>query len=116
LKDVGEVAKRYPTVRLIIDIWGGKVKDEKLGLGIARRSGLRTSHVFVKLTSAPSCSRGLSVPQHPPQLKRLIETFGPAVFLGNGLVIDVSRSKCTYRQPYDVHGGDGFLSKRIWNT
>src|SRR3954454_22235885 len=38
LEDVGEVAKRYPTVRLIIDHMGRQkgMKDEKLGLGIAQ--------------------------------------------------------------------------------
>ena len=103
LEDVGEVAKRYPTVRLIIDHMGRQkgMKDEKLGLGITQTLGLaKLPNVFVKLTSAPSCSsEDYPYRNIHPHLKRLIETFGPRrCFWGTDLSSMLSRSKCTYRQ------------------
>ena len=103
LEDVGKVAERYPTVRLIIDHMGRQkgMKDDKLGLGTAQTFELvKYPNVFVKLTSAPSCSTD----DYPyrnihPHLERLIEAFGPRrCFWGTDLSSMLSRSKCTYRQ------------------
>jgi predicted TIM-barrel fold metal-dependent hydrolase len=103
LKDVGEVAERHPNLRLIIDHMGRLkgMKDEKLGLGLAQTIGLaKHPNVFVKLTSAPSCSsEDYPYRNIHPHLKRLIEAFGPRrCFWGTDLSSMLSRSKCTYPQ------------------
>ena len=93
-KDVGEVAERHPTVRLIIDHMGRQkgMKDDKLDLGIAQTIGLaKYPNIFVKLTSVPSSSsQDYPYRNIHSALKQLIEgKFWPApVFLGNGSVSD----------------------------
>jgi len=121
LEDVGEVAKRYPTVRLIIDPYGAAKGDEgrEAGLGIAQTIGLaKHPNVFVKLTSAPSCSsEDYPYRNIHPHLKRLIETFGPRrCFWGTDLSSMLSR-RSAYRQAVTMFTEEmDFLSKRIWNT
>ena len=102
-KDVAEVAKCHPNLRLIIDHMGRQkgMKDDKLGLGIAPTIELaKYPNVFVKLTSTPSCSsQDYPYRNIHPHLKRLIEAFGPRrCFWGTDLSAMLSRSKCTYRQ------------------
>jgi predicted TIM-barrel fold metal-dependent hydrolase len=102
-KDVAGVAERYPKVRLIIDHMGRQkgMKDEKLGLGIAPTIGLaKYPNVFVKLTSAPSCSsEGYPYRNIHPHVKQLIDAFGPRrCFWGTDLSAMISRTKCTYPQ------------------
>jgi predicted TIM-barrel fold metal-dependent hydrolase len=77
------------------------MNDEKLGLGLAQTIELaKYPNVFVKLTSAPSCSsEDYPYRNIHPHLKRLIEAFGPRrCFWGTDLSSMLSRSKCTYRQ------------------
>jgi predicted TIM-barrel fold metal-dependent hydrolase len=102
-KDVAGVAERYPRLRLIIDHMGRQkgMKNEKLGLGIAPTIELaKLPNVFVKLTSAPSCSsEDYPYRNIHPHLKRLIDAFGPRrCFWGTDLSAMLSRSTCTYRQ------------------
>jgi predicted TIM-barrel fold metal-dependent hydrolase len=117
LEDVGGVAKRHPTLRLIIDHMGREkgMKDDKLGLGIAQTFELaKYPNVFVKLTSSPTCSTaGYPYRNIHPHLKRLIEAFGPRrCFWGTDLSSMLSRSTCTYRQAVTMFTEEmDFLSK-----
>jgi len=102
-KDVGEVAQRHPTLRLILDHMARRkgMKDEKLGPGLLPTIELaKYPNVFVKLTSTPSCSsEDYPYRNIHPHLKRLIEAFGPRrCFWGTDLSSMLSRSKCTYPQ------------------
>jgi predicted TIM-barrel fold metal-dependent hydrolase len=102
-KDIAGVAERFPRLRLIIDHMGRqkKMKDEKLGLGIAPTIELaKYPNVFVKLTSTPSCSsEGYPYRNIHPYLKQLIEAFGPRrCFWGTDLSAMLSRTTCTYPQ------------------
>lgn len=103
LKEVGQIAERYPTLRLIVDHMGRRkgMKDDKLGLGIAQTMELaKHPNVYVKLTSAPSCSTD-NYPYRNihPHLRLLIEAFGPRrCFWGTDLSSMLSRSSCTYPQ------------------
>ena len=116
-KDVAGVAERYPTLRLIIDHMGRQkgMKNEKLGLGIAPTIGLaKYPNVFVKLTSAPSCSsEAYPYRNIHPHLKQLIEAFGPRrCFWGTDLSAMLSRSTCTYPQAVTMFTEEmDFLSK-----
>jgi predicted TIM-barrel fold metal-dependent hydrolase len=117
LEDVGMVAQRYPTVRLIIDHMGREkgMKDDKLGLGMIQTFDLaKYPNVFVKLTSAPSCSTAAYPYRNiHPHLKRLIEAFSPhRCFWGTDLSSMLSRSTCTYRQAVTMFTDEmDFLSK-----
>jgi hypothetical protein len=91
----------YSLDRSLLPLSGVRLKDEKLGLGLAQTIGLaKYPNVFVKLTSLPSSSSE----DHPyrnihPHLKRLIDAFGPRrCFWGTDLSAMLSRTKCTYRQ------------------
>jgi len=116
-KDVGQVAQRYPSLRLILDHMGRQkgMKDEKLGPGLSQTIGLaKYPNVFVKLTSTPSCSSE-SYPYRNIHLhlQRLIEAFGPRrCFWGTDLSAMLSRTKCTYRQAITMFTEEmDFLSK-----
>ena len=103
LKEVGEVAQRHPSLRLIIDHMGRLkgMKDEKLGLGIAQTMELaKHPNIFVKLTSTQSCSsEDYPYRNIHPHLKRLIEAYSPRrCFWGTDLSAMLGRTKCTYRQ------------------
>jgi predicted TIM-barrel fold metal-dependent hydrolase len=116
-KDVAGVAQRHPNLRLILDHMGRLkgMKDEKLGLGLAQTIELaKYPNVFVKLTSAPSCSsEDYPYRNIHPYLKQLIEAFGPRrCFWGTDLSSMLSRSKCTYRQAVTMFTEEmDFLSK-----
>jgi predicted TIM-barrel fold metal-dependent hydrolase len=102
-KDVGEVAQRHPTLRLILDHMARRkgMKDEKLGPGLLPTIELaKYPNVFVKLTSTPSCSsEDYPYRNIHPHLKRLIEAFGPRrCFWGTDLSAMLSRTTCSYRQ------------------
>ena len=115
--DVAGVAERHPGLRLILDHMGRLkgMKDDKLGLGLAATIGLaKYPNIFVKLTSAPSCS----TEEYPyrnihPYLKRLIEAFGPRrCFWGTDLSAMLSRTTCTYRQAVTMFTEEmNFLAK-----
>ena len=116
-KDVGEVAQRHPTLRLILDHMARRkgMKDEKLGPGLSPTIELaKYPNVFVKLTSTQSCSTE-SYPYRNihPHLRRLIEAFGPRrCFWGTDLSAMLSRTKCTYRQAVTMFTEEmDFLSK-----
>jgi len=116
-KDVGGVAQRHPSLRLILDHMGRQkgMKDEKLGSGLSPTIELaKYPNVFVKLTSTQSCS----TEDYPyrnihPHLKRLIEAFGPRrCFWGTDLSAMLGRTKCTYRQAVTMFTEEmDFLSK-----
>jgi predicted TIM-barrel fold metal-dependent hydrolase len=116
-KDVGEVAQRHPTLRLILDHMARRkgMKDEKLGPGLLPTIELaKYPNVFVKLTSTPSCSsEDYPYRNIHPHLKRLIEAFGPRrCFWGTDLSAMLSRTKCTYRQAVTMFTEEmDFLSK-----
>jgi predicted TIM-barrel fold metal-dependent hydrolase len=103
LKDVGDVARRFPSLRLIIDHMGRRkgMKDGKLGAGLQETIALANlPNVYVKLTSTQSCSTDpypyLNIHEY---LRRLIEAYGPArCFWGTDLSAMLSRTDCTYRQ------------------
>jgi predicted TIM-barrel fold metal-dependent hydrolase len=117
-KDVGEVAQRHPTLRLILDHMARRkgMKDEKLGPGLLPTIELaKYPNVFVKLTSTPSCSsEDYPYRNIHPHLKRLIEAFGPRrCFWGTDLSAMLSRTKCTYRQAVTMFTEEmDFLSKQ----
>src|SRR5262249_49772745 len=102
-KDIAGVAERFPRLRLIIDHMGRqkKMKDDKLGQGIAPTIGLaKYPNVFVKLTSTPSCSsEAYPYRNIHPYIKQLIDAFGPRrCFWGTDLSAMLSRTTCTYPQ------------------
>ena len=116
-KEIGEVAQRHPSLRLIFDHMGRLkgMKDEKLGLGIAKSIELaKHPNIFVKLTSSPACS----TEDYPyrnihPYLKQLIDAFGPRrCFWGTDLSSMMRSTTCTYRQAVTMFTEEmDFLSK-----
>jgi predicted TIM-barrel fold metal-dependent hydrolase len=116
-QDVGEVAQRHPSLRLILDHMARRkgMKDEKLGSGLSSTIELaKYPNVFVKLTSTQSCSsEDYPYRNIHPHLKRLIEAFGPRrCFWGTDLSAMLSRTKCTYRQAVTMFTEEmDFLSK-----
>jgi len=101
LPEVGEVAKRHPRLRIIIDHMGRLrgMRDDTLKLGKTIALA-KYPNVHVKLTLISECSSA----QYPykniqPEVRRLIDAFSPRrSFWGTDLSVMLSRSTCTYRQ------------------
>jgi L-fuconolactonase len=101
LPEIGEIAERYPNLRLIVDHMGfaRATIDDKVGPAVERIIALsRHPNVFVKVSALP-CFSTEPYPfknLHEP-LRRVIEAFGPRrAFWGS----DITRvpPTCSFRQ------------------
>jgi L-fuconolactonase len=101
LPEIGEIAERYPDLRLIVDHMGfaRATMDDKVGPAVERIIALsRHPNVFVKVSGLP-CFSTEPYPfknLHEP-LRRVIEAFGPRrAFWGS----DITRvpPTCSFRQ------------------
>lgn len=97
--DVGEVAKKYPNLRIAIDHLGlsGAQKDDAIGPEIDAVLALASlPNVSVKVMSAPSYStEPYPHPAIQPHLERLLDAYGAQrLFWGS----DLSRLNGTYSQ------------------
>jgi len=102
LKELGEIARRHPGLRLTIDHLGGRgglttLKDAAAMTHIPDLLALaKLPNVAVKATGAP----GYSSEAYPfrsmhPYLRRIYDAFGPnRVFWGT----DISKMPCSWRQ------------------
>jgi predicted TIM-barrel fold metal-dependent hydrolase len=101
LAEIGEIAERYPDLRIIVDHMGfaRETMDEKALPAVERMNALaRHPNVFVKVSALPCFSTGPYPFKnlHEP-LRRVIETFGPhRSFWGS----DITRvpATCSLRQ------------------
>jgi len=101
LTEIGEVAARYPNLRIIVDHMGfaRATMDDKASPAVERMNALaRYPNVFVKVSALPC----FSTEPYPfgnlrEPLRRVIEAFGPRrAFWGS----DITRvpTTCSYRQ------------------
>jgi predicted TIM-barrel fold metal-dependent hydrolase len=103
LPEVGQVAARYPDLKIIIDHMGRTrgMRDETLYHGLDNTIALaKYPNVHVKLTLIPECSTD-NYPYRniQPAVRRLVDAFSPRrSFWGTDLSVMLSRSTCTYRQ------------------
>jgi len=99
MKEIGVIAERYPSLKLIIDHLGRPpgTQDDASFANLPEMLALaKFPNVAVKVSGAPSNSSATYPYRniHEP-IRRIIETFGPArSFWGT----DISRMPCTYRQ------------------
>lgn len=99
VKKIGEIAARYPGLRVIVDHMGLNVqwKGKDLGPGIDVVLGFaRMPNVAVKASCLPCyVDEPYPYPTLHPQIRRVVEAFGPQrVFWGT----DLSQQPCSYRQ------------------
>jgi L-fuconolactonase len=101
LAEVGEIAERYPELRIIVDHMGfaRATMDDAAGPAVERMNALaRYPNVFVKISALPAFStepypfRNL----HQP-LRRVIEAFGARRAFWGSDITRVPKS-CSYRQ------------------
>jgi predicted TIM-barrel fold metal-dependent hydrolase len=101
LAEVGDVAKRHPKLRIIIDHMGRLrgMKDETFRLDKTIALA-KYPNVHVKLTLIPECtSEEYPYKNIQPEVRRLIDAFSPRrSFWGTDLSVLLSRSNSTYRQ------------------
>jgi len=96
---VGEIAAKYPKLRLLIDHMG-RPRGSLDGAGFADLDDLlalaRYPNVAVKASGAPSYSSAAYPYRNiHPYLKRIFDAYGPArMFWGT----DITRMPCSYRQ------------------
>ena len=102
-REIGEVARRHPGLRLIIDHMGvlGHERDDAIGPWIAETTKLAVHpNVYVKVSALP----GYSTQPYPyrnlnPHVQRVVEAFGPQrCFWGTDLSRMLGRCGLTYSQ------------------
>ena len=112
VKKIGEIAARYPDLRVIVDHMGLNVqwKGKDLGPGVDVVLGFaRMPNVAVKASCLPCyVDEPYPFPALHPQIRRVVEAFGPQrVFWGT----DLSQQPCSYRQTVTLFTEElGFLS------
>ncbi|HEX4411279.1 MAG TPA: amidohydrolase family protein [Xanthobacteraceae bacterium] len=102
-KEVGEVAARYPKLKLILDHLGTHIshKDDGIKESIENTASLaKHPNIHVKLTLVPL----FSTAPYPykniwPYIRRLVEAFGPQrCFWGTDASALLERTSCSYKQ------------------
>ena len=99
--EVGEVARRHPNLRIIVDHMGRLRGMKDATLRLDKTIALaKYPDVHVKLTLISECT-SVEYPYKniQPEVRRLIDAFSPRrSFWGTDLSVMLSRSPCTYPQ------------------
>lgn len=118
---LGEVARRHPGLRLIIDHMGlGKgLEGKDLSPAVATLIGLaEQSNIAVKASALPCyAADGYPFLSLQPHIRRVIDAFGPErVFWGSDFS-RLSRVPCTYREAFTLFTeelGDLSVTDKEW--